>query len=81
MKTVLPRGARLSSTVRLSHNNYVSNRQSWPVHIDLREKRLAAIVGMLFVIAIAQLFPWWLALFGVMAMAPFGVIDLSRDAK
>ena len=41
------------------------------MYIDLREKALASIVGMLFVLGAFVLFTWWLALLVAFVIAPF----------
>jgi len=39
--------------------------------MSLGQKAVAIVVGLLFAVLLLALFPWWLALFGLVAMMPF----------
>ncbi|MDS0475910.1 hypothetical protein [Natrinema sp. 1APR25-10V2] len=41
------------------------------MYIDLRQKVIASVVGVVFVLGALVLFPWWLALLVFFAMVPF----------
>ncbi|WP_265109701.1 hypothetical protein [Halosolutus halophilus] len=41
------------------------------MYLDVRQKLIASIVGLLFALGAMLLFPWWLALVAYGAMFPF----------
>ncbi|ELY82462.1 hypothetical protein [Natrinema pallidum] len=41
------------------------------MYIDLRQKVIASIIGVLFLVGALVLFPWWVALFVFAVMLPF----------
>ncbi|MFC4541129.1 hypothetical protein ACFO5R_04205 [Halosolutus amylolyticus] len=41
------------------------------MYLDIRQKLIASVVGILFALGMLILFPWWLALLGYGAMLPF----------
>ncbi|WP_254762727.1 hypothetical protein [Natrinema marinum] len=41
------------------------------MYIDLRQKVIAGVVGVTFVLGALVLFSWWLALFVSLVMGPF----------
>ncbi|WP_222920280.1 hypothetical protein [Natrinema sp. SYSU A 869] len=41
------------------------------MYIDLRQKVIASIIGVLFVVGALVLFPWWVALFVFLVIVPF----------
>ncbi|WP_408959783.1 hypothetical protein [Natrinema sp. 74] len=43
------------------------------MHVDLRQKVVASIVGVAFVVGALALFPWWVALLVAFVLAPFYV--------
>lgn len=41
------------------------------MYLDIRQKLIASIVGILFALGVLLLFPWWLAFVAYGAMIPF----------
>ena len=41
------------------------------MYLDIRQKLIASIIGLLFALGVTLLFPWWLALVAYGAMIPF----------